>query len=110
FAAAALIGGAVDELSGYVLIAYLNFRYESRLWATLALLVAVLLVISLLRLGVTLLTTSGRVVNPWSRRFRRRRVHLAIEHGQMDLGEGRWAGAQRLLVRGAEADAHALVY
>ncbi|KPX04871.1 heme biosynthesis protein HemY [Pseudomonas syringae] len=109
-AAAALIGVAIAEHSGYVLIAYQNFRYESSLWATLALLVAVLLVIALLRLVITLLTTSGRVVNPWSRRNRRRRVQLAIEHGQMDLAEGRWASAQRHLQRAAEADAHPLLY
>ncbi|MFH7445151.1 heme biosynthesis HemY N-terminal domain-containing protein, partial [Pseudomonas syringae pv. tagetis] len=81
---------------------YQNFRYESSLWATLPLLVAVLLVIDLLRLVVTLLTTSGRLVNPWSRRNRRRRVQQAIEHGQMDLPEGRWASAQRHLQRAAE--------
>ncbi|NVL32350.1 heme biosynthesis protein HemY, partial [Pseudomonas syringae pv. actinidiae] len=92
--AAALIGVAVAEHSGYVLIAYQNFRYESSLWATLALLVAVLLVIAILRLLITLLTTSGRVVNPWSRRNRRRRVQIAIEQGQMTC-RGPWASAQR---------------
>ncbi|MCI3943089.1 heme biosynthesis protein HemY [Pseudomonas syringae] len=108
--AAALIGVAVAEHSGYVLIAYQNFRYESSLWATLALLVAVLLVLAAIRLLITLLTTSGRVVNPWSRRNRSRRVQLAIEQGQMDLAEGRWSSAQRHLQRAAEADAHPLLY
>ncbi|EGH33220.1 HemY, partial [Pseudomonas syringae pv. japonica str. M301072] len=109
-AAAALIGVAVAEHSGYVLIAYQNFRYESSLWATLALLVVALLVIALLRLLISLLTTSGRVVNPWSRRNRRRRVQIAIEQGQMDLAEGRWSSAQRHLQRAAEADTHPLLY
>ncbi|MBI6559686.1 heme biosynthesis protein HemY [Pseudomonas syringae] len=109
-AAAALIGVAIAEHSGYVLIAYQNFRYESSLWATLALLVAALLVIALLRLLISLLTTSGRVVNPWSRRNRRRRVQMAIEQGQMDLAEGRWSSAQRHLQRAAEADTHPLLY
>ncbi|RMM51089.1 Heme biosynthesis protein HemY [Pseudomonas syringae pv. atrofaciens] len=109
-AAAALIGVAVAEHSGYVLIAYQNFRYESSLWATLALLVFALLVIALLRLLISLLTTSGRVVNPWSRRNRRRRVQIAIEQGQMDLAEGRWSSAQRHLQRAAEADTHPLLY
>ncbi|POP75385.1 heme biosynthesis protein HemY [Pseudomonas syringae] len=109
-AAAALIGVAIAEHSGYVLIAYQNFRYESSLWATLALLVVALLVIALLRLLITLLTTSGRVVNPWSRRNRRRRVQIAIEQGQMDLAEGRWSSAQRHLQRAAEADTHPLLY
>ncbi|MCK0549773.1 heme biosynthesis protein HemY [Pseudomonas syringae] len=109
-AAAALIGVAVAEHSGYVLIAYQNFRYESSLWATLGLLVVALLVIALLRLLISLLTTSGRVVNPWSRRNRRRRVQIAIEQGQMDLAEGRWSSAQRHLQRAAEADTHPLLY
>lgn len=107
---AALIGVAIAEHSGYVLIAYQNFRYESSLWATLALLVAVLLAIFLIRAAITLLTTSGGVVNPWSRRNRRRRVQLAIEQGQMDLAEGRWASAQRHLHRAAEADSQPLLY
>lgn len=107
---AALIGVAIAEHSGYVLIAYQNFRYESSLWATLALLVAVLLVIFLIRALILLLTTSGGVVNPWSRRNRRRRVQLAIEQGQMDLAEGRWASAQRHLHRAAEADPQPLLY
>jgi HemY protein len=107
---AALIGVAIAEHSGYVLIAYQNFRYESSLWATLALLLAVLLVIFLIRAAITLLTTSGGVVNPWSRRNRRRRVQLAIEQGQMDLAEGRWASAQRHLHRAAEADPQPLLY
>ncbi|RRV09101.1 heme biosynthesis protein HemY [Pseudomonas sp. v388] len=107
---AALIGVAIAEHSGYVLIAYQNFRYESSLWATLALLVAVLLVIFLIRALILLLTTSGGVVNPWSLRNRRRRVQLAIEQGQMDLAEGRWASAQRHLHRAAEADPQPLLY
>ena len=37
-AAAACIGLAIAEDAGYVLIAYKNFRYESSVWATLALL------------------------------------------------------------------------
>ena len=37
-AAAACIGLAIAEDAGYVLVAYKNFRYESSVWATLALL------------------------------------------------------------------------
>jgi HemY protein len=109
-AVAALIGIAIAEHSGYVLIAYQNFRYESSLWATLALLVAVLLVVFLIRALIALLTTSGGLVNPWSRRNRSRRVQVAIEQGQMDLAEGRWASAQRHLHRAAEADPQPLLY
>ncbi|MEB0006947.1 heme biosynthesis protein HemY [Pseudomonas sp. MH9.2] len=107
---AALIGVAISEHSGYVLIAYQNFRYESSLWATLALLVVIWLVVFLLRALFNLLTASGGVVNPWSRYNRSRRVQLAIEQGQMDLAEGRWASAQRHLQRAAEAERQPLLY
>lgn len=102
--AAALIGVAISRHAGYVLISYDAFRYESSIWAALALLVAVLFILWLLRMLIALLTTSGGVVNPWSRRNRSRRVQNAIEQGQMDLAEGRWASAQRNLHRAAEAE------
>jgi HemY protein len=108
--AAALIGVAISEHSGYVMIAYQNFRYESSLWATLALLVVIWLVVFLLRALFNLLTASGGVVNPWSRYNRSRRVQLAIEQGQMDLAEGRWASAQGHLQRAAEAERQPLLY
>lgn len=109
-AIAALIGVAIAEHSGYVLIAYQNFRYESSLWATLGLLIIFWLLIVVVRLLVRLLTTSGSVANPWSRRNRSRRVQVAIEQGQMDLAEGRWSSAQRHLHRAAEAEPQPLLY
>lgn len=109
-AAAALLGLAIAEHAGYVLIAYKNFRYESSLWATLALLAVLWLVVWGVKVLIELVTTSGGVVNPWSRRNRSRRVQLAIEHGQMDLAEGRWASAQRHLQRAAEAERQPLLY
>src|SRR5476651_180717 len=109
-AVAALIGVSVAQSSGYVLISYENFRYESSLWATLALIVVIWLVVYLVRVLLGLVTTSGGVVNPWSRRNRSRRTQVAIEQGQMDLAEGRWASAQRHLQRAAEAERQPLLY
>lgn len=109
-AAAALLGLAIAEHAGYVLIAYKNLRYESSLWATLALLAIIWLLVWGIKVLIELVTTSGGVVNPWSRRNRSRRVQLAIEHGQMDLAEGRWASAQRHLHRAAEAERQPLLY
>jgi HemY protein len=109
-AAAALLGLAIAEHAGYVLIAYKSLRYESSLWATLALLAVLWLVVWGVKVLIELVTTSGGVVNPWSRRNRSRRVQLAIEHGQMDLAEGRWASAQRHLQRAAEAERQPLLY
>lgn len=107
---AALVGLAISEHAGYVLISYDRFRYESSLWALLALLVAVWLVVWLIRALLGVVMTSGGVVNPWSHRNRSRRVQTAIEQGQMDLAEGRWASAQRHLHRAAEAEPQPLLY
>jgi HemY protein len=107
---AALIGVAISEHSGYVLIAYQNFRYESSLWAAIAVVLVIWLLVYVVRVLVSLVTTSGGVVNPWSRRNHSRRVQVSIEKGQLDLAEGRWASAQRHLQRAAEADSQPLLY
>jgi HemY protein len=107
---AALVGLAISEHAGYVLISYDSFRYESSLWAMLVLLVAVWFVVWLIRALLGLVMTSGGVVNPWSNRNRSRRVQTAIEQGQLDLAEGRWASAQRHLHRAAEAERQPLLY
>ncbi|WNW12791.1 heme biosynthesis protein HemY [Pseudomonas sp. DTU_2021_1001937_2_SI_NGA_ILE_001] len=109
-AVAALIGVAMAEHTGYVLISYQSFRFESSLWAALGLLLLVWLLVVVVRGLIGLLTTSGGLVNPWSRRNRRRRVQMAVSQGQMDLAEGRWASAQRHLQRAAEADPQPLLY
>ncbi len=109
-AATAALGLAIAEHSGYVLIAYKTFRYESSLWATLALVAVLWLVIWGIKSLVELVMASSGVVNPWSRRNRSRRVQVAIEHGQLDLAEGRWANAQRHLYRAAEAERQPLLY
>lgn len=109
-AAAACIGLAISEDAGYVLVAYKNFRYESSLWASLAVLVILWLVIWGIKLLVELFSVSTGLVNPWSRRNRSRRIQLAIEQGQMDLAEGRWASAQKHLTRAAEAERQPLLF
>ncbi|WP_166361018.1 heme biosynthesis protein HemY [Pseudomonas akapageensis] len=109
-AVAAVLGMAIAQHTGYVLIAYKSFRYESSLWATLALVVFIWLLVLVVNALIGLVTTSGGVVNPWSRRNRSRRVQLAIEQGQLDLAEGRWAGAQKHLHRAAEAERQPLLY
>jgi HemY protein len=63
-----------------------------------------------IKLLVELVTASTGLVNPWSRRNRSRRVQIAIEQGQMDLAEGRWASAQKHLARAAEAEPQPLLY
>jgi len=109
-AATAALGLAIAEHSGYVLVAYKSFRYESSLWATLAVIAVLWLMFWGIKVLVELVMTSTGVVNPWSRRNRSRRVQVAIEHGQLDLAEGRWASAQRHLTRAAEAERQPLLY
>lgn len=109
-AATAALGFAVAQHSGYVLIAYQSLRYEASLWATLAVIAVLWLLIWGIKALVELVMTSSGVVNPWSRRNRSRRVQVAIEHGQLDLAEGRWASAQRHLYRAAEAERQPLLY
>lgn len=109
-AAAACVGLAISEDAGYVLVAYKNFRYESSLWASLAVLVILWLVIWGIKLLVELFSVSTGLVNPWSRRNRSRRIQLAIEQGQMGLAEGRWASAQKHLTRAAEAERQPLLF
>ncbi|WP_300730838.1 heme biosynthesis protein HemY [Pseudomonas sp.] len=109
-AAAACVGLAIAEDAGYVLLAYKNFRYESSVWATLALLLVLGLLVWGIKLLVELVTASTGLVNPWSRRNRSRRVQIAIEQGQMDLAEGRWASAQKHLSRAAEAERQPLLF
>jgi HemY protein len=109
-AAAAALGLAIAEHAGYVLVAYKSFRFESSLWATLALVAVLWLLIWGIKALIELVLASSGVVNPWSSRNRSRRVQVAIEHGQLDLAEGRWASAQRHLQRAAEAERQPLLY
>lgn len=105
------LGLGIAKHPGYVLIDYPHvFRYESGLWSTLAALVVLVLVVFVLWVLLSLVLTSAGVVNPWSGRNRQRRVQVAIEQGQLDLAEGRWASAQRNLHRAAEGERQPLLY
>ncbi len=72
-AVASLLGLAIAQGSGYVLIAYGGFRFESSLWLALLCLLLLWLALYLLRLLLRAVGVSGRLLNPWSRRHRNRR-------------------------------------
>jgi len=108
--AAAVLGMAVAEHPGYVLVSYRGFLYEAGLWTTLALILGLLLVIYGLRLVLRGASVSGGWLNPWSRRHRRRRLEQASRLGQVELLEGRWEDALRHLRRSAERAPQPLVY
>ncbi|EIK97274.1 HemY protein [Pseudomonas sp. M47T1] len=110
-AAAVGLGLGIAKHPGYVLIDYPHvFRYESGLWSTLAALVAIVVAVFIVWVLLHLMLVSAGVVNPWSGRNRQRRVQIAIEQGQLDLAEGRWASAQRNLHRAAESERQPLLY
>ena len=109
-AAVTLFGVPIAAHKGYVLIAFQGFRYESSLWAFVALVLVLWLLVYLLRLFLRLLATYGGLVNPWSRLHRSRRVRLASEQGFLDLAEGRWARALRHLKRAAQNEPQPLNY
>lgn len=105
-----LLSLAVEADRGYVLFAYKGFRYQSGLWAFLALVVALVALYYLIKAVLRLLLSSTRLANPWSRLHRNRRARQASEQGLLDLAEGRWARALRQLSRAAEVDSQPLMY
>lgn len=98
---AALIGMAVAEDPGYLLIAWRNVSLETSIWVGLAFLLAFWLFLSLARVLVRLLNASGRRINPWSRRNRRRRASAVTTRGLLEFAEGHWDKSLRLLKRSA---------
>lgn len=105
-----LLSLAIEADHGYVLFAYKGFRYQSGLWAFLALVIVLVALYYLTKALLRLLLSSTRLANPWSRLHRNRRVRQASEQGLLDLAEGRWARALRQLSRAAEADSQPLMY
>jgi HemY protein len=103
------VGYAMSLHSGYVLIAYQGFRYESTLWVFLGILLLILIALVLIRWVLRLLYVSGRTVNPWSRYHLQRRNRKAAEKGMLELSEARWQEALGHLKRAAEADPQPLL-
>ena len=98
---AALLGMAVAEDPGYLLIAWRNMSVETSIWVGLAFLLALWLLVSLLRAVVRLINASGRRVNPWSRHNRARRANQVTTRGLLEFAEGHWSNSLRLLRRAA---------
>ncbi|TWI57510.1 HemY protein [Pseudomonas duriflava] len=112
FAVLVALGVAVvmaDE-PGYVLFSYKNFRYESSFWGFLALLVATVLALYLLKLALAAIGVSGRIINPWSRYNKQRRIAQAAHRGHLELAEGDWPSALKHLKAAAESDPHPLTH
>ncbi|KKN93973.1 hypothetical protein LCGC14_0192370 [marine sediment metagenome] len=98
---AALLGMAVAEDPGYLLIAWRNMSIETSVWVGLAVVVGLWLLLSLARALVRLLNASGRRINPWSRHNRHRRANVVTTRGLLEFAEGHWANAMRMLKRSA---------
>ncbi|WBE25307.1 heme biosynthesis HemY N-terminal domain-containing protein [Denitrificimonas caeni] len=109
-AAAAALGMFIAEHTGYVLISWKSFRYESSLWLFLAVLAGLFAVLYGLRTLIKMLLVSTGLINPWSQRNQKRRVRLASEQGMLDLAQGQWKDALRHLRRAAQGESKPLVY
>ena len=109
-ACAAALGMFIAEHTGYVLISWKSFRYESSLWVFLAVLALVFAVLYGLRTLIKMTLVSTGLINPWSRRNQSRRLRLAAERGILDLAQGHWKNALRHLRRAAQGEAKPLVY
>lgn len=105
-----LLGWAIAQHQGYVLLAYKGFRFESSLWAFVGLLLVLWMLLYGLRLLLRFALTSAGLVNPWSGLHHRRRTRMAAELGFVDLAEGHWARALRHLRRAAESAPQPLMY
>lgn len=104
------LGWAIARDSGYVLISYDQFRYESSFWIFLGLIACLWLLAMAVHWVLGLLHTSGALVNPWSRRHRERRVGKASRSGLRELAEGQWNQALAHLRTAAEHDQQPLVH
>ena len=101
----------ISDHRGYVLITYPHIlHYESSFLATLVALFAVSLAIYLIQVLLRLIATYCGGLNPWSQNNRILRVQIAIDQGQMDLAEGRWASAESHLHRAAKVSRQPLIY
>ena len=65
-AIAGLLGWAISQSAGYVLITYDRFRYESSFWVFLALIGCLWLLALAVHWVLGLLHVSGALINPWS--------------------------------------------
>ena len=109
-AIAGMLGRAISQSAGYVLITYDRFRYESSFWIFLALIGCLWLLALAVHWVLGLLHVSGALINPWSRRHRERRVEKASRRGLRELAEGQWGPALGHLQLAAERDRQPLVH
>lgn len=109
-ACAAALGMFIAEHTGYVLISWKSFRYESSLWVFLAVLSGLIAVLYGLRTLIKMTLVSSGLINPWSSRNQSRRLRHAAEQGILDLAQGHWKNALRHLRRAAQGESKPLVY
>lgn len=100
--AASLVSALLLEDPGYVLVGFGSWTVESSLAVVVALLViAFLLLYALLRTVAGMRRVPGRWT-VWRRIRRGERARRALARGLIELAEGRWAVAERHLIRHAE--------
>ena len=109
-AIAATLGMFIAEHTGYVLISWKSFRFESSLWVFLAVLTAILAILYGIRTLIKMILISTGLINPWSNRNQNRRLRYAAEQGSLELAQGNWKNALRHLRRAAQGERKPLVH
>ncbi len=104
-AAALVLGGLLGVLvardPGYVLIAYQDLAIESSLWVALAALILLYLLLRLLGLVVSRLGVGRGSLRSWRERRRHRAARDQTIRGLLQMAEGHWDEARRLLEKAA---------
>lgn len=99
---ATAIGIWVKQDPGYALFAYRNWTIEMPLWVSAVLfMMAVILTLTLLWLINTLFLSSGRI-KKWWKKHQEQTARLQTYRGLLELAEGRWQKAERLLKNSAK--------
>ena len=98
---AALLGMAIAEDPGYLLIAWRNVSIETSIGVGFGFLLALCLLILLVRAVIRVINASGRRINPWSQRNLQQRANVVATRGLLEFAEGHWKSALRLLKKSA---------
>ena len=90
--------------SGYVLLSYDTFTFESSLWAFLLVMALGGVALWVLKQCLNLLLGGASLLVPVTQKSRRRRAQKLSTKGLIQFANGHWKSAQKLLSQAAAAD------
>lgn len=99
--AGALLGVAINYDTGYVRISLGNYLIETNFWVGLALVLAFAYALHLLVNIGRRISHPASTLSQWRRRSRARRSRRKTTRGLLELAEGNWPRAQKLLTSAA---------